>query len=159
MHSINLRVHCHFEFCPVTARRNCGTVWMWIAKIFSTFCIDAKILVKFTFQGVLIQPGRKTFQYVIYTRNGNETNRLIDSNNWPISLYQNSYLGQVQRGEKKMKRFVRCAGGEQWEDPSLAEWDPNDFRVFCGDLGNEVNIWRFCKTGPSQKLCSVRRGF
>ncbi|GMT20911.1 hypothetical protein PFISCL1PPCAC_12208, partial [Pristionchus fissidentatus] len=52
---------------------------------------------------------------------------------------QNSYLGQVQRGEKKMKRFVRCAGGETWEDSSLAEWDPNDFRVFCGDLGNEVS--------------------
>lgn len=26
-----------------------------------------------------------------------------------------------------------------WEDPSLAEWDPNDFRIFCGDLGNEVS--------------------
>uniref|UniRef100_A0A1I7XAR7 RRM domain-containing protein n=1 Tax=Heterorhabditis bacteriophora TaxID=37862 RepID=A0A1I7XAR7_HETBA len=25
-----------------------------------------------------------------------------------------------------------------WEDPSLAEWDRNDFRIFCGDLGNEV---------------------
>jgi len=30
-------------------------------------------------------------------------------------------------------------GGEVWEDSSLAEWDPNDFRIFCGDLGNEVN--------------------
>ncbi|KAK0410903.1 hypothetical protein QR680_005385 [Steinernema hermaphroditum] len=28
---------------------------------------------------------------------------------------------------------------ETWEDPSLAEWDPNDFRIFCGDLGNEVS--------------------
>ncbi|TKR60359.1 hypothetical protein L596_027616 [Steinernema carpocapsae] len=45
---------------------------------------------------------------------------------------ENSYLGQVMRGEKKMKRFT-------WEDPSLAEWDPNDFRIFCGDLGNEVS--------------------
>jgi len=38
-----------------------------------------------------------------------------------------------------MKRFVRSAGGQTWEDPSLAEWDPNDFRIFCGDLGNEVS--------------------
>ena len=38
-----------------------------------------------------------------------------------------------------MKRFLRVGGGEKWEDPSLAEWDPNDFRVFCGDLGNEVS--------------------
>uniref|UniRef100_A0A1I7YTA5 RNA-binding protein 42 n=1 Tax=Steinernema glaseri TaxID=37863 RepID=A0A1I7YTA5_9BILA len=52
---------------------------------------------------------------------------------------QNSYLGQVMRGEKKMKRFVRTGGGQMWEDPSLAEWDPNDFRIFCGDLGNEVS--------------------
>lgn len=21
----------------------------------------------------------------------------------------------------------------------MAEWDPNDFRIFCGDLGNEVS--------------------
>lgn len=53
--------------------------------------------------------------------------------------HQNSYLGAVLRGEKKMKRFVRSCGGQVWEDPSLAEWDPNDFRIFCGDLGNEVS--------------------
>lgn len=26
-----------------------------------------------------------------------------------------------------------------WEDKTLSEWDPNDFRIFCGDLGNDVN--------------------
>ena len=55
------------------------------------------------------------------------------------AAHENSYLGQVLRGEKKMKRFVRTGGGQVWEDPSLAEWDPNDFRIFCGDLGNEVS--------------------
>jgi RNA recognition motif-containing protein len=40
---------------------------------------------------------------------------------------------------KKNIKYVRTAGGEVWEDSSLAEWDPNDFRIFCGDLGNEVN--------------------
>uniref|UniRef100_A0A914VTL9 Uncharacterized protein n=1 Tax=Plectus sambesii TaxID=2011161 RepID=A0A914VTL9_9BILA len=35
--------------------------------------------------------------------------------------YQNSYIGQVLRGEKKMKRFLRVGGGQYWEDPSLAE--------------------------------------
>ncbi len=39
--------------------------------------------------------------------------------------YQNSYIGQVLRGEKKMKRFVRVGGGQTWEDSSLAEWDPS----------------------------------
>lgn len=24
-------------------------------------------------------------------------------------------------------------------DPSLVEWDPNDFRIFVGDMGSEVN--------------------
>lgn len=34
---------------------------------------------------------------------------------------------------------VRTAGGVVWEDSSLAEWDDDDFRIFCGDLGNDVN--------------------
>ncbi|XP_060189866.1 uncharacterized protein LOC132618886 [Lycium barbarum] len=33
----------------------------------------------------------------------------------------------------------RKAAGKRWEDPSLAEWPENDYRLFCGDLGNEVN--------------------
>ncbi|XP_067938293.1 RNA-binding protein 42-like [Watersipora subatra] len=38
----------------------------------------------------------------------------------------------------KDKKYIRTAANDVWEDPSLADWDPNDFRVFCGDLGNEV---------------------
>ncbi|KAI8644889.1 hypothetical protein BD408DRAFT_339676, partial [Parasitella parasitica] len=38
----------------------------------------------------------------------------------------------------KKKSTVRAAGGEVWEDPSLEDWDNNDFRLFAGDLGNEV---------------------
>ncbi|CAG0890348.1 unnamed protein product [Darwinula stevensoni] len=41
--------------------------------------------------------------------------------------------------EKKPKKIIRVAGGEVWEDSSLLEWDPDDFRLFCGDLGNDVN--------------------
>ncbi|XP_006819835.1 RNA-binding protein 42-like [Saccoglossus kowalevskii] len=40
--------------------------------------------------------------------------------------------------EKRKKKFVRTAAGTVWEDESLVDWDPNDFRIFCGDLGNEV---------------------
>jgi len=36
------------------------------------------------------------------------------------------------------QKFVRAAGGTVWQDDSLLEWDPNDFRIFCGDLGNDV---------------------
>jgi RNA recognition motif-containing protein len=37
------------------------------------------------------------------------------------------------------KKNKRKAAGETWEDPALAEWPDNDYRIFVGDLGNEVN--------------------
>jgi hypothetical protein len=36
------------------------------------------------------------------------------------------------------KKYVRTGGGEVWVDPTLNEWPENDFRLFVGDLGNEV---------------------
>ncbi|XP_044134603.1 RNA-binding protein 42 [Bufo gargarizans] len=53
-------------------------------------------------------------------------------------------LEPVQEDKKKMKpeklkRCIRTAAGTTWEDQSLLEWDTDDFRIFCGDLGNEVN--------------------
>merc|ERR1712088_147143 len=39
---------------------------------------------------------------------------------------------------KQKKRVIRTGGGQVWEDESLKDWDPNDFRIFCGDLGNDV---------------------
>ncbi|PKA59230.1 Polyadenylate-binding protein RBP47 [Apostasia shenzhenica] len=41
--------------------------------------------------------------------------------------------------ETKKKAIPRKAAGQAWEDPTLADWPENDFRLFCGDLGNEVN--------------------
>ncbi|KAL3083001.1 hypothetical protein niasHS_010803 [Heterodera schachtii] len=64
---------------------------------------------------------------------------LLAAKKQATKAHENSYLGAVLRGEKKMKRFVRSCGGQVWEDSSMAEWDPNDFRIFCGDLGNEVS--------------------
>ncbi|XP_063937706.1 uncharacterized protein LOC108193255 isoform X1 [Daucus carota subsp. sativus] len=43
------------------------------------------------------------------------------------------------KAETKKKAIPRKAAGQTWEDPILAEWPENDFRLFCGDLGNEVN--------------------
>lgn len=34
---------------------------------------------------------------------------------------------------------MRVAGGQTWEDQSLGDWADDDFRIFCGDLGNDVN--------------------
>ncbi|XP_049757403.1 RNA-binding protein 42 isoform X2 [Elephas maximus indicus] len=50
-------------------------------------------------------------------------------------------LGEDKKKGKpeKLKRCIRTAAGSSWEDPSLLEWDADDFRIFCGDLGNEVN--------------------
>ncbi|XP_063055537.1 RNA-binding protein 42 [Engraulis encrasicolus] len=41
--------------------------------------------------------------------------------------------------QEKAKKCIRTAAGTSWEDQSLLEWDSDDFRIFCGDLGNEVN--------------------
>lgn len=43
-----------------------------------------------------------------------------------------------QRKAKK-KTVLRVAGGVVWEDETLLEWEVNDFRIFVGDLGNEVS--------------------
>lgn len=39
---------------------------------------------------------------------------------------------------KRKKKIMRKAAGNVWEDPTLEEWPENDYRIFCGDLGNEV---------------------
>ncbi|KAJ0966498.1 hypothetical protein J5N97_023415 [Dioscorea zingiberensis] len=43
------------------------------------------------------------------------------------------------KAETKKRAIPRKAAGHSWEDPTLADWPENDFRLFCGDLGNEVN--------------------
>lgn len=50
-----------------------------------------------------------------------------------------------KKGNKK-KTIARVGGGEVWEDPTLEEWDDNDFRLFAGDLGNEVTEELLYKT-------------
>ena len=43
------------------------------------------------------------------------------------------------KAETKKKTIPRKAAGQTWEDPTLVEWPENDYRLLCGDLGNEVN--------------------
>ncbi|CAI5946908.1 unnamed protein product [Closterium sp. NIES-64] len=47
--------------------------------------------------------------------------------------------GQAAGQQKKKRPVPRTAAGQKWEDPTLTEWPENDHRLFCGDLGNEVN--------------------
>lgn len=42
-----------------------------------------------------------------------------------------------RRGSKNRK-LMRTAGGQTWEDYTLTDWQEDDFRIFCGDLGNDV---------------------
>jgi hypothetical protein len=66
--------------------------------------------------------------------------------NVPTSYQENKIIHEESRpyiaptNNKKNKAVtMRTAGGEVWIDNSLADWDENDFRLFVGDLGNEVN--------------------
>lgn len=34
---------------------------------------------------------------------------------------------------------LRKSGTDMWQDDSLNDWPPGDYRIFVGDLGNEVN--------------------
>ena len=40
--------------------------------------------------------------------------------------------------EDRGKRMLRRVGGEVWEDSTLSDWNANDFRLFVGNLGDEV---------------------
>jgi len=70
--------------------------------------------------------------------------------NPPIPVYQ-PYYGEVplqppqptKKDDKpkeatKAKKIIRAAGGVVWEDPTLAEWSKDDYRLFVGNLGHEV---------------------
>ncbi|KAF9904895.1 RNA-binding protein 42 [Linnemannia zychae] len=47
---------------------------------------------------------------------------------------------------KAAATVIRKAAGKTWEDSSLLEFDENDFRLFAGDLGNEVTDELLTKT-------------
>lgn len=36
------------------------------------------------------------------------------------------------------QKIMRKSAGEVWSDPNMALWQDNDYRIFCGNLGNEV---------------------
>jgi RNA recognition motif-containing protein len=46
---------------------------------------------------------------------------------------------KIKKQEKKEGHVLRKAAGEVWEDKTMEDWPENDYRIFCGNLGNEVN--------------------
>lgn len=50
------------------------------------------------------------------------------------------YENDIKKKEKeKVMTTLRKSGTEMWQDDSLNEWTAGDYRIFVGDLGNEVN--------------------
>ncbi|KAI5710788.1 hypothetical protein M8J76_005308 [Diaphorina citri] len=61
------------------------------------------------------------------------------SNPGQSNSQQNPGGQNLKKKDKNNKaKKIRTAGGVAWEDPTLAEWEDDDFRLFCGDLGNDV---------------------
>jgi len=85
-----------------------------------------------------------------------QTKRLppTQNNSKPTETRDHSYK------TKKPKKMIRVAGGQVWEDQSLLNWDINDFRLFCGDLGNDVTdevLTRTFSRYPSFQMAKVVR--
>ncbi|XP_044254431.1 RNA-binding protein 42 [Tribolium madens] len=53
------------------------------------------------------------------------------------ALQSFGYDDYRKRGNKNRK-LMRTGGGQTWEDLSMNDWPDDDFRIFCGDLGNDV---------------------
>ncbi|EDQ89513.1 uncharacterized protein MONBRDRAFT_32320 [Monosiga brevicollis MX1] len=46
---------------------------------------------------------------------------------------------QPSKPKRPKVKANRVVGAQKWHDSTLDEWDPNDYRIFCGDLGNETS--------------------
>ncbi|KAI9295904.1 hypothetical protein K502DRAFT_315205 [Neoconidiobolus thromboides FSU 785] len=82
------------------------------------------------------------YQYY-YSQGGENTSAYVEPTVTaiPLGYDQGSYQPPENKKESKQrkKKTLRTAAGKVWEDRTLLEWDPSDFRLFVGDLGNEVN--------------------
>ena len=62
-----------------------------------------------------------------------------------------SAAGAGGGSQPKKKRKFRAAGGKVWVDNSLDDWPEDDYRIFVGDLGNEVTDGILAATFDSYK--------
>ncbi|CAK4700309.1 hypothetical protein LEN26_009829 [Aphanomyces euteiches] len=65
--------------------------------------------------------------------------QLIFSQQQSVYRYKPQHNFSNGQAPSSDKKFLRAAAGKVWEDSTLCEWPENDYRLFCGDLGNEVN--------------------
>jgi hypothetical protein len=55
-----------------------------------------------------------------------------------ITSTPTTYFQPAKKVKANKKMAVRAAGGTIWEDKSMMNWDANDYRLFVGNMGNEV---------------------
>lgn len=75
--------------------------------------------------------------------------------NYPTLMEQQHETAQ----SKSRKAVKRTAAGKVWEDPTLAEWPENDYRVFVGNLAKDVKneqlFQHFHSKYPSVALAKI----
>jgi len=57
----------------------------------------------------------------------------------------------------RTKKFLRKAAGQVWEDDTLANWPKDDFRIFAGNLGNDVTDDSLKLAFGKYKTCTLAR--
>lgn len=77
-------------------------------------------------------------------KKGNKSEKGVNSNPVPSTSRSQSVSqpaggdGNAKTDDDKRKTVIRKGGGQTWEDPSLLEWDPTQFRIMVGNLAGEV---------------------
>ncbi|CAK4032169.1 hypothetical protein DOTSEDRAFT_73158 [Lecanosticta acicola] len=77
-------------------------------------------------------------------KKGGKNDRADNANFAPIGQRAGAVAAESADGKSKSAvedskyTVVRKGGGESWEDKSLLEWDPKQFRIMVGNLAGEV---------------------
>ena len=69
----------------------------------------------------------------------NKSDNIISKNSLTQTSLKREKKQKLPKHMTKKWKTFRKAAGTIWEDPTLDEWPDNDYRIFCGDLGNEVS--------------------
>lgn len=90
-------------------------------------------------------------------RKGGRPDRGDNPNTAPIGA-QGSAASEASAGNVNGKELTvkRKGGGEQWEDKTLLEWDPTQFRIQVGNLAGEVTDDSLAKAFASYGVAKAR---
>ena len=67
-----------------------------------------------------------------------KTKTQVEAKNKPKHEEEKPEQKLTEKNKRKLKT-LRKAGNEEWQDSTLADWPEGDFRIYCCNLGNEVN--------------------